>query len=230
MPSFGDWFTGIHASYDNPHRHGMYVRTIRRTGRMNRGTHYELTDGYGSFYEYPVASVVPRSDPPVAEVATADAVPVPGAVGACVLNGCQNAEWSRVAHEALAERDRLRTQKRTDDDREIAYVQTIGRLRDAVDAALDWMENVTQWVGPGVPEDRDDVVTQLGAALDSGEPPVAEVIPVAVLRERRGRAALNIAGAHGRDVADDHDRLLVSIVLTALLDESEHTREESTNA
>jgi hypothetical protein len=67
-PTFGDWFTGIYASEDNPHRHGMYVRTIRRTGRTNRGTHYELTDGHGSFFEYPVASVVPRSDAPVAEV------------------------------------------------------------------------------------------------------------------------------------------------------------------
>jgi hypothetical protein len=41
----------------------------------------------------------------------------------------------------------------------------ITRLREAADAALDWMENVTHWVGPGVPEDRDDVVTQLRAAL-----------------------------------------------------------------
>lgn len=67
-PTFGAWFTGIYASEENPHRHGMYVRTIRRTGRTNRGTHYELTDGHGAFFEYPVTSVVPRSDPPVAEV------------------------------------------------------------------------------------------------------------------------------------------------------------------
>src|ERR1700710_525845 len=58
--------------------------------------------------------------------------PVRGAVGACVLNGCQNAEWSVVAREAIAERERLRDQKRTDDEREISYVQTIGRLDSAL--------------------------------------------------------------------------------------------------
>ena len=60
MPTFGDWFTGIYASDDNPIKHGMYVRTIRRTGRMNRGTHYELTDGKGAFWETPVENCEPR--------------------------------------------------------------------------------------------------------------------------------------------------------------------------
>lgn len=51
-PQFGEWFTGIWASPGNPHRHGMYVETIRRSGRMNPGVHYRLTDGKGSFWEY----------------------------------------------------------------------------------------------------------------------------------------------------------------------------------
>jgi len=60
-PTFGEWFTGIYASDENPHKHGMYVRTVRRTGRvMNPGTTYELTDGNGAFWEYPVGSVVRR--------------------------------------------------------------------------------------------------------------------------------------------------------------------------
>ena len=71
-----------------------------------------------------------------AECDEARAVPVEGAVGACVLNGCQNAEWSGVAHDALASRDRLIAQCRINDEREIAYVQTIERLRDERDEAL----------------------------------------------------------------------------------------------
>lgn len=39
-------------------------------------------------------------------------------------------------------------------------------LREAVDAALIWIESVTHWVGPGVPEDRADVISQLNAALN----------------------------------------------------------------
>lgn len=60
-PRFGEWFTGIYASDENPHKHGMYVRTIRRyPGGMNPGMFYELTDGEGNFWEYPVGSVVRR--------------------------------------------------------------------------------------------------------------------------------------------------------------------------
>lgn len=60
-PQFGEWFTGIYASDLNPQKHGMYVRTIVRKGRvMNPGTSYELTDGKGNFWEYPRESVVRR--------------------------------------------------------------------------------------------------------------------------------------------------------------------------
>jgi len=30
----------------------MYVKTIRRTGRMNPGTYYQLTNGMGEFWEF----------------------------------------------------------------------------------------------------------------------------------------------------------------------------------
>lgn len=61
MPRFGEWLTSVHASDENPHKHGMYVRTIRRyPGAMNPGTSYELTDGNENFWEYPVDSVLPR--------------------------------------------------------------------------------------------------------------------------------------------------------------------------
>ena len=57
-PVFGEWMRGIYASERNPHRDGMYVRTIRRTGRMNPGAFYELTDGKGAFWQYPKDSAV----------------------------------------------------------------------------------------------------------------------------------------------------------------------------
>jgi hypothetical protein len=57
-PAFGEWLRGIWASDKNPERDGRYVRTIRRTGRVNRGTWYELTNGSGSFWEYEARSTV----------------------------------------------------------------------------------------------------------------------------------------------------------------------------
>lgn len=57
-PKFGDWMRSIHASERNPQRDGMYVETVIRTGRMNRGTWYRLTDGNGNFWEYEKQSVV----------------------------------------------------------------------------------------------------------------------------------------------------------------------------
>ena len=51
-PKFGDWLRGIYASECNPTRDGMYVRTIHRTGRVNAGKFYELTDGKGKFWQY----------------------------------------------------------------------------------------------------------------------------------------------------------------------------------
>lgn len=52
MPKFAEWMRGIYASPGNPQRDGMYVRTIFRTSRVNKGFWYELTDGNGNFYQY----------------------------------------------------------------------------------------------------------------------------------------------------------------------------------
>ena len=57
-PVFGEWMRGIYASPANPNRYGMYVRTIYiPRGRMNSGKHYEITNGLGAFWVYPVNSV-----------------------------------------------------------------------------------------------------------------------------------------------------------------------------
>lgn len=63
-PKFGQWFRGIHASENNPHRDGRFVEVIHRSGRvMNPGTFYRLTDGKGGFWEYPKDSVIPIRPP-----------------------------------------------------------------------------------------------------------------------------------------------------------------------
>ena len=51
-PKFGDWIRGNFASERNPIRDGMYVRTVRRTGKFNPGKFYELTDGKGKFWQF----------------------------------------------------------------------------------------------------------------------------------------------------------------------------------
>lgn len=57
-PKFGEWMRGVWASKSNPHRDGMFVRTVRRTGRVNNGTWHELTDGKGNFWQYEAKSTV----------------------------------------------------------------------------------------------------------------------------------------------------------------------------
>lgn len=51
-PKFGDWVRGNFASENNPIRDGMFVRVVRRSGRMNPGVFYELTDGKGKFWQF----------------------------------------------------------------------------------------------------------------------------------------------------------------------------------
>lgn len=56
-PIFGKTIIrGIYASKDNPQRDGVYVRTLRRHGKLNPGIYYEVTDGKGNFWEYPADS------------------------------------------------------------------------------------------------------------------------------------------------------------------------------
>lgn len=54
---FGDLVENGWASADNPTRVGYFVREFRRTGRLNPGLTWELTDGKGAFWEVkPVAT------------------------------------------------------------------------------------------------------------------------------------------------------------------------------
>lgn len=50
-PRFGDLVTNLMASPENPTRTGRFVKAGRRTGRMNPGPWWELTDGRGNFWQ-----------------------------------------------------------------------------------------------------------------------------------------------------------------------------------
>jgi hypothetical protein len=50
-PAFGDLVENGWTSEDNPTRLGMFVREVRRTGRMNPGRWWEITDGKGKFWQ-----------------------------------------------------------------------------------------------------------------------------------------------------------------------------------
>ena len=50
-PRFGQKVTNSVASESNPHRTGTFVRVVHVTGRMNRGTWWELTDERGVFWQ-----------------------------------------------------------------------------------------------------------------------------------------------------------------------------------
>ena len=52
-PRFGDIIENGWASEENPTRVGLFVREGRRTGRMNAGRYFEVTDGKGKFWELP---------------------------------------------------------------------------------------------------------------------------------------------------------------------------------
>lgn len=72
-PSFGDLIENLWASEKNPRRFGTFVRARRRTGRMNPGLHYELTDRNGKFWEVGVSDKLinhgqsPATPPPPPE-------------------------------------------------------------------------------------------------------------------------------------------------------------------
>jgi hypothetical protein len=53
-PCFGDVIENGWASEANPTRIGLFVREGRRTGRMNPGRYFEVTDGKGKFWELPL--------------------------------------------------------------------------------------------------------------------------------------------------------------------------------
>lgn len=64
-PVFGERLRSKYASEANPIRDGFYVETIRRTGRLNPGKYYRLTDKHGKFWEFPADSVIFLDRPPV---------------------------------------------------------------------------------------------------------------------------------------------------------------------
>jgi hypothetical protein len=57
-PRFGEMMRGVWAGRINPQRDGMFVRTVRRTGRMNPGVWHELTNGKGDFWQYEARNTV----------------------------------------------------------------------------------------------------------------------------------------------------------------------------
>ena len=50
-PKFGATVTNLVASECNPTRTGYFVRSGSRTGRMNTGPWWEITDGRGKFWQ-----------------------------------------------------------------------------------------------------------------------------------------------------------------------------------
>lgn len=51
-PVFGDHMRNLWASEQNPSRDAIFVRVIRRTGKvLNSGMWYQMTDGKGKFWE-----------------------------------------------------------------------------------------------------------------------------------------------------------------------------------
>lgn len=50
-PLFAEWVENTMASESNPTRRGRFVRVVRRTGRLNPGVWWEMTDGHGSFWQ-----------------------------------------------------------------------------------------------------------------------------------------------------------------------------------
>ena len=50
-PAFGDLVENGWASEDNPTRRGYFVRSFKRSGRMNPGVTWEITDKKGKFWE-----------------------------------------------------------------------------------------------------------------------------------------------------------------------------------
>jgi hypothetical protein len=74
-PQFGDTVENGWASEDNPTRVGLFVREGRRTGRLNRGRYWEITDGNGKFWELSPTgdhkiAVRTKYVPPIADRAT----------------------------------------------------------------------------------------------------------------------------------------------------------------
>lgn len=58
--TFGDVVVNGWASEDNPTRTGYFVRSFTRTGKMNPGLTWEVTDGKGKFWTFKPADIGER--------------------------------------------------------------------------------------------------------------------------------------------------------------------------
>lgn len=89
-PVFGEKIMGIWAGESNPQRWGRYVETIRRTGRLNPGVWYRLTDGHGSFWQYEASQTLFVPEQPTQETS----------VTRCSCNDFPGADQFCMAHKA----------------------------------------------------------------------------------------------------------------------------------
>ena len=157
-PKFGDWLRGIYASERNPTRDGMYVRTIRRTGKLNPGKFYELTDGNGLFWQYPAQSVE-RLDRTIAAALRMGGEP----------------EWIPVADGLPGATEHVEVWPDPRDDTYCFYAHHDGGT-NGVKAGRwyyndrhgdDYVINVTHWRRPSGPEAKPEAVAEADREEDA---------------------------------------------------------------
>jgi hypothetical protein len=102
MPKFGDTVLNRAASEGNPQRTGTFVREIRRSGRLNPGVWWQITDGQGSFWETPPAIAEVQPAPDIARAAQVQILrEIQGQIG----EGDDVYDVGMVIHRKLAELD-----------------------------------------------------------------------------------------------------------------------------
>lgn len=72
MPKFGERFVNTMAGDANPRRNCTFVRIVRRRGRLNPGTWWEMTDERGAFWLGNPDTMVPASGQGIDDAALAD--------------------------------------------------------------------------------------------------------------------------------------------------------------
>lgn len=165
-PVFGEWMRGIWASERNPQRDGRYVRTTRRTGRFNPGKFYELTDGRGSFWEYPADSTVflrSASPPSPQEGQTAGSI--------FMLPNGLNAEQATACMEAISKAYHAGLQAAGEEHTDGAGVRA-----EATYSGWLWTHNV-----------RGGEYRMIGSAKLQTDTPLRDMAEVVVYRGEDGR-------------------------------------------
>lgn len=85
-PKFGDLVENGWASEGNPTRRGYFVQSFRRTGRMNPGLTWEITDGRGKFWEFRPSDIGERlTVTPIADALAAKDEEIAALKGALAL-------------------------------------------------------------------------------------------------------------------------------------------------